>query len=106
LNGDKTSKNKFEVGNGGSNGTAIITPERPSLNFFNSSITDQNGCRENSNSTNTLGYDTGIVEEKMLPKLGIMRPTQLSVYKYQEDKLIFFGFFNSFLSMLLHLTFR
>jgi hypothetical protein len=43
LNGDKTSKNKFEVGNGGSNGTAIITPERPSLNFFNSSITDQNG---------------------------------------------------------------
>jgi hypothetical protein len=36
-------KKKFEVGNGGSNGTAIITPERPSLNFFNSSITDQNG---------------------------------------------------------------
>ena len=100
LNGDKTSKNKFEVGNGGSNGTSIITTERPSLNFFNSSITDQNGylAGRTPNSTNTLGYDTGIVEEKNATKIGnnaINAVISLQVPRGQANTL--FSFFNSFL---------
>ncbi|MFV8333189.1 T9SS type B sorting domain-containing protein [Flavobacterium sp. GSP14] len=100
LNGDKTSKNKFEVGNGGSNGTSIITTERPSLNFFNSSITDQNGylAGRTPNSTNTLGYDTGIVEEKNATKIGNNATNaviSLQVPRGQANTL--FSFFNSFL---------
>jgi gliding motility-associated-like protein len=46
------------------NGTAMSTTERPSNNFFNSSVTDLNGLYIDRvpASSNTLGYDAGIMK--------------------------------------------
>jgi uncharacterized repeat protein (TIGR01451 family) len=43
------------------NGSTIVTPQRPSNNFFNSSITNITGYFNDRvpNSNNTLGYDAG-----------------------------------------------
>ncbi|MBX2826588.1 MAG: T9SS type B sorting domain-containing protein [Flavobacteriaceae bacterium] len=46
------------------NGTALSTTDRPVDNFFNSSVTQLSAMpvdNRNPNSTNTLGFDTGII---------------------------------------------
>ncbi len=46
------------------NGTDISTVDRPVENFFNSSVTQLNATpviNRNPNSTNTLGFDTGVI---------------------------------------------
>lgn len=46
------------------NGTALSAADRPVNNFFNSSVTQLNATpvnNRNPNSTNTLGFDTGIL---------------------------------------------
>lgn len=45
------------------NGTNMTTPTRPASNFFNSTINDINGpfTARIPNSTNTLGYDSGLL---------------------------------------------
>ena len=46
------------------NGTSLSTADRPETNFFNSSVTQLNALPVNNrvpNSTNTLGFDTGVM---------------------------------------------
>ncbi|RMA64366.1 T9SS type B sorting domain-containing protein [Ulvibacter antarcticus] len=46
------------------NGTSLSTADRPVTNFFNSSVTQLNALPVNNrvpNSTNTLGFDTGVI---------------------------------------------
>lgn len=46
------------------NGSALSTVDRPADNFFNSSVTQLNAQpvnNRNPNSTNTLGFDTGVI---------------------------------------------
>lgn len=46
------------------NGTSLSTADRPASNFFNSSITQLDATPVNNrvpNSTNTLGFDTGVI---------------------------------------------
>ncbi|WAC02210.1 hypothetical protein N7U66_21070 [Lacinutrix neustonica] len=46
------------------NGTSLSTVDRPANNFFNSSVTQLNALPVNNrvpNSSNTLGFDTGII---------------------------------------------
>ncbi|OIQ30886.1 MAG: chromophore lyase [Bacteroidetes bacterium MedPE-SWsnd-G2] len=46
------------------NGTSLSTADRPASNFFNSSVTQLDATPVNNrvpNSTNTLGFDTGVI---------------------------------------------
>ncbi len=100
LNGDRTATTKVEVGNSISNGDPITTTQRPSNSFFNSSITDINGyiTARNPNVNNTLGYDTGTVEQKDAKKVGnnaTSAVVSLQIPKGQANSL--YSFFNSFL---------
>ena len=52
------------------NGTALSTVDRPATNYFNSSVTQLSALpvnNRNPNSTNTLGFDTGVMS---VPKPG------------------------------------
>ncbi|MES2240765.1 MAG: T9SS type B sorting domain-containing protein [Bacteroidota bacterium] len=102
LNGDKTAKgSKVEIGNGTSNGSAIVTTQRPSNEFFNSSITDTNGyfTSRSPNGTNSLGYDTGIeqilnVNKSTIDHNATSAVITLQVAKGQANPV--FTFFNAF----------
>jgi len=62
LEGDKTSKSKLEF-----DGKEVTTPLRgPANSFFNSTIENSWGVStpRNPSSSNTLGYDTGMLEIK------------------------------------------
>lgn len=100
LSGDRPRKSKVEIGNSISNGDPIITTERPSNEFFNSSITDTNGyiTARNPNVNNTLGYDTGTVAQNDAKKVGnnaTSAVVSLQIPPGQANSL--FSFFNSFL---------
>ncbi len=60
LEGDKPIKNdRLRI-----NGVSLSSTDRPADNFFNSSVTQLSGLpvnNRNPNSTNTLGFDTGIL---------------------------------------------
>ena len=53
---------KIITGKTGTNGAVISAPDRDVNNFFNSSVTDENGINNNRNPNirNLLGFDTGI----------------------------------------------
>ncbi|WP_413999771.1 T9SS type B sorting domain-containing protein [Flavobacterium sp. W1B] len=98
LGGDKTDiANKAEI----INKAIPATIQRPSNEFFNSSITDSNGYLAGRvpNSNNTLGYDTGLMAYKNAAPsaigYGVNSATiNLQIAKGQADPI--FDFFNVF----------
>lgn len=97
LEGDKTEVgSKTEI-----NGKAIVTPERPSNRFFNSTINSLTGyfTQRNPNGSNTLGFDAGIFNipnpnQSVVGNSVTSAKVTLQVAKGQADP--FFAYFNAF----------
>lgn len=83
------------------NGNTISTADRAATNFFNSSITDiagpMNGAAQrNPNSSNTLGYDAGIITNFNPTNNVIANNATNATIRLGSTGDVYFYFFNAF----------
>ena len=83
------------------NGTTISTLERPLTNFFQSSFTDiagfMNGAgQRNPNSTNTLGYDAGIITNFNPANSVLANNATTATIRLGSTQDLYMYFFNAF----------
>src|SRR5690606_569369 len=81
------------------NNTQMSTPERPKNNFFNSSVTKLGGglvTNRNPNSTNTLGFDTGIMDIPNPNKKVIANGATSATIRMESNQDQYFAYFIAF----------
>ena len=95
LEGDKPIQNdRLEL-----NGVAMSAADRPANNFFNSSVTRLDATPVNNrvpNSTNTLGFDTGVM---VVPNPGnslIANDATSATFSLVSDQDVYFQYFFAF----------
>lgn len=83
------------------NGTTISTLERPLNNFFQSSFTDiagfmNNAAQRNPNSSNTLGYDAGIITNFNPSNSVLANNATSATIRLGSTQDLYMYFFNAF----------
>ena len=81
------------------NGSLMSTPDRPSNNFFNSTVTKLGGglvTNRNPNSTNTLGFDTGIMDVPNPNKKVIGNGDTSAIIRMESSQDQYFAYFIAF----------
>ncbi len=98
LEGDLNYNGDYLLVNPSSNTTKSSSPARPSDNFFNSTITNLNGIAPGRNpaSTNTLGFDTGIIEINNPSNTVIKNGDTSATIRLGTNLDTYFYFFNAF----------
>lgn len=95
LEGDKPIQNDRLV----LNGVPLSAADRPANNFFNSSVTRLDATpvnNRNPNSTNTLGFDTGVM---VVPNPGntvIANDATSATVRLESDQDVYFQYFFAF----------
>ncbi|MFB9055577.1 T9SS type B sorting domain-containing protein [Mariniflexile ostreae] len=95
LEGDKPiTGDKLKI-----NGTTMFTADRPINNFFNSTVTKLGGglvTNRNPNSTNTLGFDTGIMDVPNPTKKVIGNGDTSAIIRMESSQDQYFAYFFAF----------
>ncbi|WP_435661759.1 beta strand repeat-containing protein, partial [Mariniflexile fucanivorans] len=95
LEGDKPiSGDRLRI-----NGSSLSATDRSSNNFFNSSVTQLSGLavnNRNPNSTNTLGFDTGILNVPNPSNSVIANDATSAVVRLESSQDAYFPYFYAF----------
>lgn len=81
------------------NGVALSTADRPVNNFFNSTVTQLNATpvnNRNPNSTNTLGFDTGVMVVPNPANTVIANDATSATVRLESSQDTYFQYFFSF----------
>ncbi len=81
------------------NGTSLSAPDRNWNNFFNSSVTQLSGLpvnNRNPNSTNTLGFDTGILNVPNPSNTVIANDATSAIVRLESNQDAYFPYFYAF----------